>query len=570
MNSKFWLKRLFRNARVYSLLICFFWGSCKNQPDSSKLANPDESIEKNEICEGGIPRSAPKRIRLLSNIEYRNTVGDIFGKKAYKNVNLSDDVSKHKLFDNITSEHPVSKSRLKEFLLASEVIAKNIDPNLLTECPTSDSSDQTKAVKCIHRFLKSKGQLIYRKVLSSKETKELTDQFISHSKLKSNAFQFEFGVRGLIQTMLTSHKFLYKNELGVKQSDGRYKLTPFEVASALSYFFWRSGPDHSLLALAKAGRLQTTPDIKSQVKKMLDDPRSKASTEAFISFLTRSYNVLSQSKQKDKFPEFDESLKKQLDQETKDFFNHLFYQLPENTDFFEKLYLADYTIGGESLAKHYNGNLDGKFIRLPKEERVGILGHSSILSSYAYSDYSSPIHRGVFVVENLLCRPFPAPPATDIPDPEPGETSRERFKKHAKAPCKICHKAIDGAGFSLENYDAIGKYYVNDKENGKVIDVTGQVLIDGEEEKYKGPVELATLLAEGLDSKSCFINQWHRFAHGYGANTKAETCAVNYLFKQWENGKPSGKALITEIFSTEYFLFRHDQKKKNTTMGGIN
>jgi len=150
---------------------------------------------------------------------------------------------------------------------------------------------------------------------------------------------------------------------------------------------------------------------------------------------------------------------------------------------------------------------------LNASQRAGFLTEPAFLSLTGAADGSHPVRRGKAIYEKLLCRTLPPPPA-NVPPAKPasaGGTTRERFTEHDTNDCaKSCHGVMDPIGFAFENYDGIGKYRTTD--NGKPVDASGKVTLDGAEHAFANAVELSGLLAASAEVRRCFATQWVRFA----------------------------------------------------------
>jgi hypothetical protein len=188
------------------------------------------------------------------------------------------------------------------------------------------------------------------------------------------------------------------------------------------------------------------------------------------------------------------------------------------TSDFRQLLLADHVYLNGRLAKFYGADLalDAPFqkVTLEPRERAGFLSHPYMMASFAYTAASSPIHRGVFLARNVLGRVLQPPPAAFAPlAPElhPDLTTRERVVLQTKEQsCLACHGMINPLGFTLEHFDAVGRF--RDKENGRPIDATGTYLTrTGETVQFTGARDLATYLAGSPETHDAFVE--HLFHH---------------------------------------------------------
>ena len=304
---------------------------------------------------------------------------------------------------------------------------------------------------------------------------------------------FENGIEQGLRLILASPKFLFRTE--VTPTAGVARVSDLELASRLSFFLWSSIPDDTLLTLASQGKLGQPAVIDAQVRRMLEDPKSRALIDNFASQWLLLRNLKGHIPVPGDFPNFDNELRQAFRQETQLFVDSV---MREDRSILTLLD-ADYTFVNGRLARHYGlPNVYGSHFRRVKltgEERRGLLGHGSILTVTSYPNRTSPVLRGKYILENLLGTP-PSPPPPDVPDlteNTPGEepkSLRARMEMHRRTPtCASCHRVMDPLGFALENFDGVGEWRV--KEVGGAIDPVGQ-LADGA--PVDGPVALRKAL----------------------------------------------------------------------------
>ena len=284
---------------------------------------------------------------------------------------------------------------------------------------------------------------------------------------------FESGIEFALRAILVDPEFLFRVEADpvAVESGDPYHISDLELASRLSFFLWSSIPDDELLDLAERNELREGGVLAAQVDRMLSDPKSAALVDNFSGQWLFLRNMRSVKPDPIAFPEFDGNLREAFQQETQLWFDS---QVREDRSVLEIL-TSDYTYANQRLAEHYGipGVLGNHFRRvtLPDETRRGILGHGSVLTATSYANRTSPVKRGVWVLENLLGAPPPPPPANvpgledsdsvaDPSDPESRPRSvRERMERHRTDPvCASCHVRMDPLGFALESFDAVGGY----------------------------------------------------------------------------------------------------------------
>lgn len=302
-------------------------------------------------------------------------------------------------------------------------------------------------------------------------------------------------LRIAMKAVLVSPYFLYRIEWQPEAGNPQkiVELSEFALASRLSYWLWSSLPDDELLSLAFRNQLRA--NLPAQVLRMLKDPKARALPENFGGqwLELRSLNVAAPNKER--FPEYSPALRDAMKRETEELFWHIIQQNRPVTEFLS----ADYSFLNETLAKFYGiGGVSGpdfRQVKLPAESnRRGILTHASVLTVTSDSIRTSPVKRGKWLLENILGISAPPPPP-NVPALEEGEkveatgSVRQRLEAHRTKPgCAGCHSLIDPLGFSLEHFNAIGKW--RDKDGSFPIDSSGSLTTG---QKFTGPADLANI-----------------------------------------------------------------------------
>ena len=357
------------------------------------------------------------------------------------------------------------------------------------------SADEEPA--CARQILSSLARRAYRRAVTENDIQGLME-FYKQGQLEGG---FETGIQFALERLLVSPDFLFRIEQDPRNAepDSMYPVTDTELASRLSFFLWSSLPDHELLDLVERGELRDPGVLETQVKRMMSDSRSSGFIENFVGQWLYLRNLDGIYPDPAAFPEFDENLREAFQRETELFIDD---QIRSDRSLRELL-SADYTYVNERLAEHYGipkiyGNRYRK-VMLEGAERGGLFGHGSLMMVTSYPNRTSPVLRGKFVLENLLGGPPPEPPP-NVPALETSNdgkqlTMREAMAMHRENPaCRVCHAAMDPIGFSLENYDAVGKWRT--QFAGQAIDASG-LLPDGN--TFDGPDGLRGLLLERPD-----------------------------------------------------------------------
>jgi hypothetical protein len=323
---------------------------------------------------------------------------------------------------------------------------------------------------------------------------------------------FDAGIEAALSAILVSPRFLFRIEEDPAEveSGGVYRLDDVSLASRLSFFLWSSLPDDELLNAAEKGELSDPAKLEGQVRRMLADPRAEALVNNFADQWLQLRNLDAVSPDLRLFPDFDDNLRQAFKMETELFFKSI---LDEDRSVMDLL-KADYTYLNERLAKHYGISevYGSRFRRVELEggsKRGGLLRHGSILSVTSYANRTSPVIRGNWILENIIGTPTPPPPPNtpSLDDMVISESlpMRERLAAHReKKSCAVCHVLMDPPGFSLENYDAVGRWREREGElpvdaSGGLPDGTESVGVEGlEDGLLERPELFARTVAEKL------------------------------------------------------------------------
>ncbi|NCG41730.1 MAG: DUF1592 domain-containing protein, partial [Actinobacteria bacterium] len=358
------------------------------------------------------------------------------------------------------------------------------------------NSDEEPA--CAREILSDLAKLAYRRPINEQDIAGLMD-FYNQGHQESD---FDTGIQFALERLLVSPDFLFRIEQDPvnAQPGTMYAISDIELASRLSFFLWSSLPDAELLDAVERGSLKQTAQLEEQVHRMMADARADAFIENFVGQWLYLRNLDGIYPDPARFPEFDENLRNAFQRETALFIDD---QIRSDNSLLELL-SADYTFVNERLAQHYNipGIYGSRYrkVNLEDDQRGGLLGHGSLMMVTSYPNRTSPVLRGKFVLENLLGGPPPEPPPNIPALEETNEdgrvlTMREAMAMHRENPaCRVCHAAMDPIGFSLENYDAIGKW--RQQFAGQEIDASG-LLPDGS--TFDGPDGLKNLLLNRPD-----------------------------------------------------------------------
>jgi hypothetical protein len=411
------------------------------------------------------------------------------------------------------------------------------------------------------KIIESFATRAFRRPVTSDETELL----LTFYKLaRGQGDRFEDGIRLALTAALVSPHFLYRIELDPPNAgDKPYAVSDYELATRLSYFLWSSMPDAELFKLAGEKKLHEPAVLEAQVKRMLADPKSSALVSNFTGQWLELRNLDRATPDPVKFPEFDQPLRTAMRREAELFFENL---IREDRSILE-IIDADYTFMNERLAKHYGvegvkGDDFRKVPLRPEMKRGGVLTMASVLTVTAMSSRTSPVKRGKFILDQILGTPPPPQPG-DVPPLEEtkvvtGASLRERLEKHREdMNCAVCHMRMDPIGFSLENFNAVGKW--RDKDGDVKIDPSGKL---PEGQSLDGPAGLKKVLLEQKnDFTRCLVDKMMTYALGRGMG-RTDKCTIKDVVESTAKSDYKISAVILGIVKSDAF-----QKRKAREAG---
>jgi mono/diheme cytochrome c family protein len=405
---------------------------------------------------------------------------------------------------------------------------------------------------CAKKILSTLATRAYRRPLTNEDVNTVIGFYRSGRAERD----FDTGIQRGLERILAAPSFLFRVESApAKTKAGMpYKLSDLDLASRLSFFLWSSIPDDELLNLAIQGRLKEPAVLKQQIQRMLRDARSQALVDGFANRWLGLSKLASLNPDTDLYREFDENLRDAMLKETQLFVAD---QLREDRSVRE-LVTADYTFVNERLARHYGiPNIYGpRFRRMNFTDGVrgGLLGQASILAVTSYPNRTSVTVRGRWLLANLLGAPPPPPPPNVPALKDPGQDGqprslRERMEIHRQNPaCASCHQRMDPLGFSLENFDALGKWRT--ESDGAPIDAAAS-LPDGT--RFEGVVGLRQLMASHKeDFVRTFTEKLLAYAIGRGI-ALSDMAAVRKIAREAALQGDRWSAVIWGIVSSPPF-----------------
>lgn len=514
-------------------------------PSTVPTADPD----------GKAPAAAtvgPSPLRRLGRLELSNTVHALL-----PGLPSSFDVAKDLPADNAIElsfalPGTVSDLEVKRFMELGEAAVTALGGKAPGASCNGDES------ACARSFIESFGKRAFRRPLAEPEVSDLValyDKLRTDPEMKYD-FQGALGV--LVEAILQSPGFLYRWERGLAAPvvDGALvKYDSYEVASRLSYFLWSSMPDDALLAAAAANELATPDQVATAAQRLLDDPRADPALGDFISQWLELTPLPALVKDTAVFPGFTPELRQAMQAETLAFTRDV---LRGSTPTFTNLLTAPYSIVQPPLAQYYGVTADPQGrADLSGSGRLGILTQASLLAVKGNSYRTSPVRRGKFVLNRLLCSNVPPPPVDvvlELPPPDPSKSVREQMAEHRTNPtCAGCHNTMDALGFAFERFDGAGKLRTLD--GNQPIDPSGKVALDGAEVSFQGAAELSNLLANSAEAQHCFARQWLRYALDR-FEQDADTAAAKFLEGDYVAQGLNTRQLLVAITRTLPFSHR--------------
>jgi hypothetical protein len=440
----------------------------------------------------------PFVIRRLTKTEYGNTLRDLFGVDPAIAAELPDEVFGEGYLNTLSplqSEQYLSIANdvLDQIRSPKNASPTNTEKRLFGEPPASGANLLTAA----RNVARSLARNAYRRPPSETELDVLMDVFtLAQNNKRSYADSLGF----MLKAILVSPQFLFITPAKTApEGPSIVPLDDFQMASRLSYLLWATMPDAELSALAESGKLHEPAILKSQVKRLLQDPRSRALFDGFGAQWLGLDSLSTKTFDTTKFPLMTNQMRNAMYDEAQLFFDSMVRENRSVVSFVD----SDYTFLNETLAALYNmeKTVTGPEMRkvsLKDTNRGGILTMPGILATTSFPNRTSPVKRGVWVLEQVLGDHVPpAPP--NVPTLEKQNqksvanlTLRQRTELHrTESVCANCHKILDPIGFGLENFDAIGRWRDQD-DTGGAIDAAGE--LPGNKH-FSTPKELKVIIA---------------------------------------------------------------------------
>lgn len=494
-------------------------------------------------------------LRLLTGYEYDNTVRDLLGDDTSPSLAFPPE-NQTTAFENNWLDHRASKDLVRVYMDVAEDVAERAVSERMGALLPCDPL-VVGEVECGHAFVEALLPRAFRRPAEPDEHSVFVTLFDdAHAQ-----HGFSEAVSLVVQATLQSPQFLYRVELVPDDAlpGDVLPVTGYEMAARLSYFLIASMPDDELRAAAAADGLATREAVEAQARRLLETPAGRQTVREFHRQWLHLTGLASVSKDPAMFDALPEGVGELWRDSVEQFAEHVFFDGDGTLD---ELMGSELAFLSPQLAAQYEAGpvdpLTGAVILAG--ERSGLLTQPGLMALLAYPDQSSPVARGVFVRERLLCQHLPPPPndvVIEPPDPDPNATTRERFAQHtADAACSGCHALIDPIGFGFEHYDAIGRWRTD--ENGLPVDASGSLgsLEDLEQAgPYDGAVEMSDRLLASTDFRECMAHQWTTFALGREPS-EADECAMQEIRQTLADEGGDLREMLVVIAASDAFRFR--------------
>jgi hypothetical protein len=501
----------------------------------------------------GAPASEPyignKAIHRLSNVEYDNTLRDLTGTQLRFGSSFVNEEAEG--FDNIATALSMSPRQVEDYFVAARQVSADVFANQALRDRVVPCKPDA-GVACAEQVIRDFGLKVFRRPLTADESAGLLKKYQDALALGVDAMG---ALQHVVHILLASPQFLYRVEFDPDlNSTAPHRLDGYELATRMSYALWSSMPDDELLVQAAAGGLTNPEGLKAQVDRMLGDGKSDMLVKNFAARWFGSKRLEDHVASSSLFPGYTPALAASMQREMELYFSEFLYKdLP-----YSQFLSADFNFVDGPLAALYGLPAPATGVQRVEntsDERVGLLGLAGFLTHTSRETRTSPIIRGKWVLDAVLCTPLALPANLVIaPLEEPSEgdaptTIRQQMEAHRVSPaCAGCHDMMDPIGLALERYDGIG-HFREKYDNGLPIDTSG-TMPGGQ--KVDGLVSLVTALAASPKFLPCAATKFETYALG------AVSTDINrdQIVARWLAGSPTLRSLIKETVTHESFTSR--------------
>jgi hypothetical protein len=447
--------------------------------------------------------TTPGRIWRLSDEEYRRAVGDLLPGVKVPEVSTPGRSSAE--FVNVADLYPASGALVADLHTAAQAVAAAATTDLPVRLACTVGQPER---ACAEAFIERFATRAYRRPLEPADRQGLAALFAAGAAESVTA-----GVQLVIEGVLQSPSFLYRTELGPPGASGRFELTAYERASALSFFLLGSIPDDQLLHAAQDGSLATATGYTGEIRRLLGDGRVRQNLGRILTRWVGLGGGVTTELDPDQYPAYDEGLKQSMIEET----GRVFDDLLSKGGTFADLLTGNRTFVDRRLAMLYGIPYSGSgFVEttLPADQRAGLFTRAAFIVNQSRGE--PIVHRGKWVREEMLCGEMPEPPpGVNTTIPMDTNLSARQFAqmRMSDTSCSACHQLMDGIGLTFGHYDALSGFVARD-DKGRPIDPSGQI----EGSDVAGPVadvlQLARKLAGSAQARACIETRMLSYAVG--------------------------------------------------------
>jgi Protein of unknown function (DUF1592)/Protein of unknown function (DUF1588)/Protein of unknown function (DUF1587)/Protein of unknown function (DUF1595)/Protein of unknown function (DUF1585) len=520
-------------------------------PGSSNPLPPGSGFDTKSECQklGTAINPGPSPLRRLTRDEYDNTIAELASDASKPGKDFPPE-ARALGFNNIADAQSVTAVLAEAYQTAATGIAERATAkgSTLLGCAETDAA-------CVDGFIQRFGARAYRRPIAADEAARLRKVY-DWGKANTTALD---GVRMVIEVLLQSPDFLYRPEFGAGAATaGVLHLSSYEMATRLSYLLRGSMPDQALLDAAAADQLKTAEQVLAQAQRLLADARARDTFKSFHRQWLDLDAVGGIERDPKLYTGYTDAIPDLLQQETESFIDHVIF---EDGGKLSTLLTAPYTMANKALATFYGLAAPASdafaLVQTDPTQRKGLLTQGSLLAMQSKPQQTSPVHRGKFVRESLLCQFLPPPPANLVitpPELNPSLTTRQRFGQHsADASCAGCHQQMDPLGLGFEHFDAVGRW--RQTENDLPIDATGKLVMTDVDGDFDGAAALADKLASSEQVADCMMKEWARFSFGR-SETVEDACTLEHTKAKFKDAGHDIKQLVLALTQTDAFLYR--------------
>lgn len=491
-----------------------------------------------------------KGVHRLNSVEYNATVTDVLGTKLQP-ANAAWLQAQLGAFDNMAEVLHVDADQASRYLDAAALIADDVFAstelkNRWLICSTSDTGCATKIIERL-------GLRLFRRPLAGPESATFLKLY---NAVRGLGETHEGSIKQVLRALLSSAEFIYRTEVDKDPNPTKkHALTPYELASRLSYFIWSSAPDDDLLKLAADNSILNDDTLRAQVDRMLADPaKSVRFIENFAGQWLGGRSLPQHAVDKKVFPDWSEALANSLTKEMYLYFGEFIKTDRSWLDFLT----ADFNFIDPPVAKLYGrasvGETQMQRVMISDDQRFGFIGLGGFLALSSQAGRTSPTKRGHWILSNLLCTVVPPPPPGAVVESagfDPNKNVRETLAEHRTNPsCAGCHDLFDPYGLSLEKFDAIGRHRTT-YGDGTAIDDSAQL----EDVTFSGLAGLAKSISQDSRFSECLPE----FLLTYGLGrivTDEDRPYLRAVHKSWMKEEPSIRRLLHALVLSEPFRYR--------------